>query len=110
MTIDKDALYGKFQMHQDAQNKLALTAAHKALDIPQEDMQITANRYGIGPMGLLAALVASSIPTAIALCLAFGRPQAVPKTETKVDYIELEVQSKAGPDGKEQTTRTPGPC
>ena len=46
--IDKKALYGRFQDGQDRRQKFALKAAHKALDIAEDDVQITTTQSGFG--------------------------------------------------------------
>lgn len=65
MSIDKEALYGKFQGHQDKKNRLGLKAAHKALDIADDDMNITANKTtGIGTLGAIGIALAAGLPMA----------------------------------------------
>lgn len=63
--VNKDELWGRYQKHQDAQNKLALQVAHKALDEPQDDMNIKADRTnitnGIGTLGALGIAAASGL-------------------------------------------------
>lgn len=86
--INKDELYGRYQKHQDAQNKLALQVAHKALDEPQDDMNIKADRTtitnGIGPLGLIGTtlasglLGASGVGAAALLFGLLGRPSVAP--------------------------------
>ena len=54
--IDKDKLYGKYQEGEDKKRNLFLKTAHKALDIPQDDMNIsptTVTTTGIGWKELL---------------------------------------------------------
>ena len=64
--IDKNLLYGKFQEQRDKQNKLALTAAHKALDIPEEmNVNATSTRTGIGPAGVVAVAVTTCLAAVI---------------------------------------------
>lgn len=78
--IDKDALYGNFQRHSDARNRLAMKAAHKALDIADDDMQINANKSGIGPMALVGTVLAATVaPSLLAGALLFKGP-ATPST------------------------------
>ncbi len=71
--IDKDALYGDFRKHQEKRNALALKAAHKALDLADDDMHIEANQhhYGVGAKGLIALGLLTLVPSAIALVAAF---------------------------------------
>ena len=44
--LDKKFLYGVFQTGEDKRSRLAHRAAHKALDILDDDMNINANRTG----------------------------------------------------------------
>ena len=46
--LNKDQLYGRYQAAEDRKAKLALRVAHKALDMPDEDMRIEANRTNTG--------------------------------------------------------------
>jgi hypothetical protein len=78
--IDKNAHWGRYQNRedveqgkQDARDDLALSMAHKALDIPrtkQDDMQIkadkTTNVNGLGAGGVAGiALAAAGLPAAL---------------------------------------------
>lgn len=71
--IDKQALYGKYQESQDWKSKLYRAAAHKALDIADDDMSISnrtnsTNQTGLGAAGAIAlAAVAGSLPVVGAL-------------------------------------------
>ena len=54
----KDALYGQFQKERDGQAKLSLKVAHKALDIPYDDMEINVrNGFGVREMVVMAAII-----------------------------------------------------
>lgn len=91
--LDKDLFYGRFQSHEDAKNALSLKMAHKALDIPQDDMTITANKTvnhyhapsppGGGKLGaavVAAALAAGTGGLGLGLWQAL-KPAAVPGVE-----------------------------
>lgn len=53
--IDKNAMYGRYQRGEDADRRLYLKTAHKALDIPFDDMGIQATtNTGIGWKEILA--------------------------------------------------------
>lgn len=76
--VDKYSLYGSFLNWQDAREKLGLKAAHKALDIPDDDMNVNADnsRHGIGTLGAIAiAAIAAGVPW---LAGAFDRPSPQP--------------------------------
>lgn len=65
--IDKDALYGDYRKAVDDRHKLAMKAAHKALDIaPDDDVKIEANKVsnGIGAKGVVGAALAAGLPSA----------------------------------------------
>lgn len=68
--IDKGLLYGRFQAGEDWQGKLHRKAAHKALDIADDDMHISAprtntiNHHGTGPLALAGIALAAALPTA----------------------------------------------
>ena len=69
--IDKAAHYGRYQAHESAQKELALKVAHKALDIPQDDMHIQADKTvtntGMSPAAVVGiAAVAGLVPTVLA--------------------------------------------
>ena len=67
----KSELYGNFQKEADARNKLGLKAAHKALDIAQDDMQIHAPKTetttvtGMGPWAVAALVAGSALPPSL---------------------------------------------
>lgn len=62
--IDKNALWGWWRSTQQWQEKLQRKAAHKALDIPDDEMQIksTTNNTGIGAMGAVGIALAAAVP------------------------------------------------
>lgn len=67
--IDKEQLYGRYQKQEDKRAALGMKMAHKALDIPEDDMQINANKTttGIGTLGVLGvAGLSALIPGALA--------------------------------------------
>ena len=47
-TVDKDELYGRYHRAEDWQSRLYRRAAHKSLDIPDEDMQIYSDNRRTG--------------------------------------------------------------
>lgn len=69
--IDKQALYGDYRDHRKAQDRLYVRAAHKALDIAEDDMgdinstKTDNSKHGIGTLGAVAiAAVSGGIPLA----------------------------------------------
>ncbi len=72
--ISQDSLYGDYREMLKAKEKLHLRAAHKALNIPEDDMQINANRTGLGPLGAIGiALVSSLVPGGFLLWSLLGQ-------------------------------------
>lgn len=66
---DKQLLYGDFRDAEKDRRKLAMRAAHKALDIADDDMQVNANQThthnGVGAKGLALAALAAGMPGAL---------------------------------------------
>lgn len=73
-SLDKASLYGRYNNAEDTKaakadqrENLAMRAAHKALDIPQEDVEdvkINANKYGLGTLGAVGLALATGLPVA----------------------------------------------
>ena len=65
----KAGLFGRYQNSEDARSRLAMKAAHKALDIPNDDVQInTSTSSGLGwkEMAVVtAAIVGTAVGTAL---------------------------------------------
>lgn len=64
-TLDKQALYGDFRDWAKKKMRLGMKVAHKALDIAEDDMNITANRRGIGALGATGIALAAGLPSAL---------------------------------------------
>lgn len=99
--IDKQQLYGDFRDEQARRGKLMHKAAHKALDIPEDDMQINANKTthvnGIGTKGLVAIAATLGVPAALlGLALLLKGPaadvQAPAPVPVKIDKSGAEVK------------------
>jgi hypothetical protein len=73
--ISKDLLYGQYQKVRDAQQRLAMSAAHKALDM-SEDMNVTSNKTvnGLGAKAIIGILLAAGIPAGIVGGAYLARP------------------------------------
>lgn len=75
--LSKDLLYGDFRDSMAKKEKLALRAAHKALDIPDDDMNINAQRtqtnHGISTMGAIGIAIAAGLPTVLLAALMYFR-------------------------------------
>lgn len=89
--IDKDAHYGRFQKHQDRKNNLAIKAAHKALDIADDDMNITAttNNHkgsGIGTLGAMGIAAVAGLAPVLAIWGMGGMP-GIPKALPQVPVM-----------------------
>lgn len=98
--IDKDFLYGRYQSHEDRRNKLGMKMAHKALDIPDDEMYINApkteNHYHgeksnsltskILPL-VAAAAIGGAAPVAAAWWYGvFDKAPAAADTDTNTKY------------------------
>lgn len=87
--IDKQALYGDFRDRLKWQDTLYRRAAHKALDIPEDDMLINANKSGIGALGAIGIALASGLPiAALAGAMLLGNKPATPTIPTPEKIIE----------------------
>ena len=63
---DKSYLYGVYQAADAWRDKLARRMAHKALDIPADDMNITTTTTtGVGARGLIGTALAAGLPAAV---------------------------------------------
>lgn len=67
---DKRYLYGRYQHYENRRDRLGLRMAHKALDMSDDEMQINANRHGIGTAGVIGIAAAASLIPAAAMLLA----------------------------------------
>lgn len=85
--IDKRNLYGEFQKWIDAKQKLGLAATYKALDMPQDDMNIvapktstqTTNVSGMGTRGVIGTVLAATLGTGILGAAILLRGQSEPE-------------------------------
>lgn len=59
--LNKDALFGEWLSSNRWRQTLARKATYKALDIPDEDVEINAQRTGIGPGGVAAIVAAATL-------------------------------------------------
>lgn len=110
--IDKNFLYGRYQKAEDDRLKLAKKMAHKALDIPEENMNIDASRRGIGALGVAAIASGAGLPAALIAGLLMLRspsaptpPVTEPTNKTSVDKLRLRAKWKA--DGNNNWTPVP---
>lgn len=100
--IDKQQLYGDFRDHQERKNRLAMKAAHKALDIADDEMQIQANQThththnGVGAKALALAALAAGLPTAVVAGLLMRPAPAPPGRPADPPAVV----APAGPDAK----------
>ncbi len=80
--IDKQLLYGDFRDAEKRRSDLAMRAAHKALDIADDDMKIEANRTethnGMGTKGVILTALAAGLPSVGLMGLLLARPLAAP--------------------------------
>ena len=92
--IDKDDLYGDYRESAKKQQKLALKAAYKALDIPDEDVNIntSANRYGMSPAGVVGVALISSLLPVLAMWGFNSRPSAAVPSQPAIADSEYEVR------------------
>ena len=114
--IDKNALYGNFQRYQDQRQRLGMQAARKALDLADDEMNINANRTGIGPLGLLGAVVSGAGAVIAGAMLLRSPPAATAPAPAPVtvapaspDLQEMEqVEQVQQPDGSWKDVRRIG--
>lgn len=80
-SINKSELYGRYQRGEDARHKLGLKMAYKSLDIPDDDMNINANRTvnGVGAKAMIGVAVAAGIPAALVAGALLLRPAEAPQ-------------------------------
>src|SRR3990167_7431845 len=99
--IDKDMLYGRYQKQEDARSKLAMKIAHKSLDIPDDDMQITSTNTtttntGVGVKGMLGIAAMAAVPALILggylLVRQQGSPARVPPSPPPQTPQELQIK------------------
>lgn len=67
--VDKESLYGEYLDSSRQKRKLFMKGAHKALDIAEDDMQLHANKSGIGALGAMGIAAASGLPAAAVAAL-----------------------------------------
>lgn len=89
--IDKDQHYGWWRETQKWKDRLSRKMAHKSLDIPDDDMNITntTNKTGVGIGGLLGVAAMAGIPgIGVALyalhMLNQAKPPEAPPVQTPV--------------------------
>ena len=102
--VDKESLYGDFNSFARKRDKLFLRGAHKALDIPEDDMQITSNsnnenhyhpKPSIGNLAkaaIAASLLSTGVGAGIGIPLAIDALKNKPTIEQKAP--EPAVQTK----------------
>ena len=111
----KKQLYGRYQEAEDKRQKLGLKVAHKALDIPEDDMQINANKTtnGVGAKGLIGVALAAGLPAAgLATAIMLKGPEtnaAVPTPtvpiHTPADKSFDAIYEEQQPDGSWKITK-----
>jgi len=79
-----------FQVNADWRDKLYRRAAHKSLDIPDDDMQITSDKSGVGALGLTGVALAAGLPGALMAYQMLRGPQAPVAPEIVPPQINVE--------------------
>ena len=97
--VDKKFLWGKFQEGEDDRRRFAKKIAYKAADMAMDDdMNIQANKSGIGTAGALGIAAVAGIPPTLlaAWALMQGRGEApaapAPAAAVSVSDSEYEVR------------------
>ena len=100
--LDKKAHYGRYQDGEDRRAKLAYRMASKALDIPDDEMQIDASRKGLSGLAAVGvALAAAAVPTALAGYLALRPGNTSPAPAPPVPVVAPAVPPPAPPQAVE---------
>jgi hypothetical protein len=81
-----DPWWKRWGKRQSWQDDLYRKAAHKTLDIPEDDMQINANKFGVGTLGIIGAALAGGLPALGIAWLLSRRPE--PKIPTAPPPVE----------------------
>ena len=87
---NKEHLYGDFLKGQRWRTKLARKAAHKSLDIADDDVEINTDnsRRGMHPLvGLGIAALAGGLPLAALLAAGVFDPKPIIQPETKTETV-----------------------
>jgi len=100
-----------WQKRTDWQDKLYRKAAHKSLDIPDDDMQINSNKSGVGALGLTGVALAAGLPGALMAFQMLRGPETpvapvVHPPQIKVDDLNLKVRWWVDENGDIQTEVT----
>lgn len=92
--VDKESLYGEVIRQSRWKDDLHKKAAHKALDIPEDDdMNVDNSRTGIGAWGAIGiAAMAGLPPTILAAVLAWNalKPESKPEHKVEVEPVKSE--------------------
>jgi len=108
------AFWKRWGKRSDWQDKLYKKAAHKSLDIPEDDMQINANRSGIGGKAAMGIALASGLPVAVVAGMLIwnqikeqpkpiDQPPVVAVPEVNVEPLNLKVKWWVDENGKVQS-------
>ena len=85
------AWWRSWQARTDWQEKLYRRAAHKSLDIPDDDMQINTHKSGIGALGLMGVALAAGLPGGlVAYQMLKGPADTVPPVITPPPQVTVE--------------------
>ena len=101
-----------WQKRTDWQEKLYRRAAHKSLDIPDDDMQITSNKSGVGSIGLIGVALAAGLPGGlVAYQMLKGPaetalPVVTPPPHVTVENLNLKVRWWVDENGEVQSEVT----
>ena len=101
-----------WQARTDWQDKLYRKAAHKTLDIPDDDMQINTHKSGVGAIGLIGVALAAGVPgglIAYQMLKGTGEPAPpviTPPPHVTVDALNLKVRWWVDENGEVQTEVT----
>lgn len=85
-------LWARWGRNQTWRDKLAKKAAHKSLDIPEDDMNINNTRTGIGTAGMIGIAAAAGLPGIITAALlgysTLKQPAAAAPTPPVVPVVQ----------------------
>ena len=92
--IDKESLYGEFLHNQRWREKLSRRATHKALDMPDDEMQINVQKGMTWRELLILGLMFPAGLSAAAAIWRLMQPGAAPPADTPAAQVDTDSDTK----------------